>query len=327
VRLDVEEARSLAVRALSAIGHSPEHAQITADHLVDAALRGVTFGGLPRILAIAERMATYPDRRRPIRIVHDTPVSARIDGGDNVGYVVAQQATKLAIAKAKASGIAVVGAIDTYYTGLFAYYVEMATREGLVAMAAGNGSPMVAPHGATEPRFSTNPIAFGFPTTGDPIIWDIGTASIMQGEVMMHMRLGEPLPDDTAFDSEGRPTTDPVAALAGAVRVWGGHKGSGLATVVQLLGVLCGTEAMPEGLEGFGFFVLVIDPALLGPTDTFKSRATTFAEAVRGARPEESGSPVRMPFDRSAAERRRRLVEGVEVPDVVCASLETLCKR
>ena len=321
MHLSIVTARELAIAALGRLGLDEQDAAITADHLVDAAARGLTFGGLPRILAIAERLAEHGDERRPIHVVHETPQSALLDGGDNVGYVVAHRATTLAIDKARRHGIALVGANNTYYTGLFAYYVEMAARADLVGIAAGNGPAMVAPHGAREARMGTNPIAFGFPSLGDPIIWDIGTSAIMQGEVMLHRRLGQPLPEGVALDPAGRPTTDPASALAGAIRTWGGHRGSGLAIVVQLLGILCGTPAIPVGLRDMGFLFLAISPCLLAPAQDFKERAAEFAAAVRGAAPEPGVDAVRMPFELSANERRRRRAEGIDVPDVVYQAL------
>lgn len=321
MHLSLGEARELAIGALSGLGLGDADAGITADHLVDAAARGMTFGGLPRILAIAERLAEHGDRRRPICTVHETPQSALLDGGDNVGYVVAHRATSIAVDKARSHGLAIVGANHTYYTGLLAYYVEMATRADLVGIAAGNGPAMVAPHGARQACFGTNPIAFGFPSLGDPIIWDIGTAAIMQGEVMLHRRLGERLPEGVALDAAGVPTRDPDAALAGAFRAWGGHRGSGLATVVQLLGILCGTPAIPVGLKDMGFLFIAFSPSLLGPVEDFKTRAAELAAAIRSAAPAPGLGPVRMPFDRSARERRRRREAGIDVPDVVYKTL------
>jgi LDH2 family malate/lactate/ureidoglycolate dehydrogenase len=324
VHLTISEARALATGALGRLGFGGDDAAVTADHLVDAALRGVTFGGLPRILAIAERLAEHGDTRRPIRVIHETPQSALLDGGDHVGYVVAHRATAIAVDKATRHGMAIVGANNTYYTGLFAYYVEMATRANLVGIAAGNASAMVAPHGAREALLGTNPIAFGFPSTGDPIIWDIGTSAIMQGEVMLHRRLGEPLPEGVALDKEGVPTRDPAAALAGALRTWGGHRGSGLAIVVQLLGIMCGTPAIPVDHKEMGFLFIAMSPTLLIPVERFKERAAELADAIRGAAPERGTDPVRMPFDRSARERRRQTHDGINVPDAVYQALVEL---
>jgi LDH2 family malate/lactate/ureidoglycolate dehydrogenase len=328
MKLTVEEARALGRGALMAIGYDAEDAATTTEHMIDAGLRGVTFGSLPRILALAEREAAMGGRRREIRVVRETPVSALIDGGDHVGYVVAERATGLAVAKAKQAGIAMVGANNTFYTGLFSYYMEMATREGLAAMAAGNGSAMVAPYGGAEARLSTNPIAFGFPAEGDPVIWDIGTAAIMQGEAMMYRRLGVALPEGAALDRAGEPTRDPAAALEGAIRTWGGHRGGGLSIVVQLLGMMCDAPAIADGLKEWGFLIVAYQPGLLMDAEAFKAKAAQFGAAIRATRPLAGMPPVRMPFDRSAEERRRRLQENaIEIPDAIHAALVELARR
>jgi delta1-piperideine-2-carboxylate reductase len=318
MRMRVEEARSLAASVLMALDHTEEYARIIADHLIDCELRGLQYGGLPRLMSIVERLQRTGTPKKPVTVVHETPVSARLNGNDNLGYVVAYKATEIAIEKCRASGIAMVGGNDTWYTGMLSYFAEMAAAEGMVTMLASNASPWVAPHGATEGRFGTNPICFGFPSTGDPIIWDIGTSSIMHAEVVLAKRMGKQLAEGIAFDSAGKPTTDPEAALGGAFTPWGGHKGSGLAHVVQLLGVLGGSPILPPDLAEFGFVIVAMRPDLMMPEQEYREKVTAYAEAVRAARPVEGGGPVRMPFDRSAAERnRRRAADAIDVPDFV----------
>ena len=328
MRLSVAASRGLLQRAMTALGHDAAEAAIIADHLLDCELRGLGYGGLARAVSIAERMAASGDRREPIRVLRETPVSALLDGGDNLGYLVARQATDIAIAKAKAQGLAMIAGNRTWYTGMLSYYAEMATAEDLVVMLASNATAWVAPHGASEGRFGTNPICFGFPSTGQPIIWDIGTSAIMHAEVVLHRRLGSELPQDVAFAPDGQPTLDPAAALAGAFAAWGGHRGSGLGLVVQMLGMLAGSPAMPAGLGEFGFVILALRPDLFTEPAIFKQESAAYAEAVRAARPVAGGGPVRMPFDRSAAERRRRLAADViEVPDLVHERLMALVAR
>jgi len=325
MRLKVGEARALIERVMCVLEHEPEDARIIAAHLIDCELRGLSYGGLPRAVSIVERLQRTGNRRRPITVVVESPVSARLDGGDHLGYVVAHRATGIAIDKAKAAGIAVVGANDTWYTGMLSYFAEIAARQGLVTMIASNASPWVAPHGAAEGRFGTNPICFGFPADGDPVIWDIGTSSIMHAEVVLAGRLGQQLPEGIAFDGGGRPTRDPAAALAGSFAPWGGHKGSGLGIVVQLLGVMAGSPIMPPDLAEFGFLILALKPDLLIPLEEYKARVSEYAAAVRAARPVDGGPPARMPFDRSAAERRRRLAEdAIDVDDAVYRRLAGL---
>ncbi len=300
MQIAIDDAHALIVRVLKAYDHDDADAKIIADHLIDCELRGLSYGGLPRLVSIVERFDRTGAPKRPVELAHETPVSAKLKGHDNLGYVVAYRATEIAIAKAKQTGLAMVGGDDTWYTGMLSVFAEMAAAEGLATMIASNASPWVAPHGAVDGRFGTNPICFGFPSTGDPIIWDIGTSSIMHAEVQLARRLGEPLPEGRAFGPDGQPTTDPTAALAGAFACWGGHKGSGLGHVVQLLGVMAGSPTQPPDLAGFGFVVLAMRPDLMGPETDFRARVTEYADLVRAARPVPGGDPVRMPFDRSA---------------------------
>jgi LDH2 family malate/lactate/ureidoglycolate dehydrogenase len=307
---------------MTALGHDAADAALIADHLIDCELRGISYGGLARALSIVERL-DRTDNRRPIAVERETPVLARIDGGDQIGYVVAHRATRIAIEKAKGSGLAAVAAHNTWYTGMLSYYAEMAAAEGLVSMIASNASPWVAPHGATEGRFGTNPICFGFPSQDEPVIWDIGTSAIIHAEVTLHRRLGTPLPQGVAFDPAGQPTRDPVAALAGAFAPWGGHKGSGLGIVVHLLGMLAGSPVIPPELAQFGILIVTIDPEALTSAEQWKADVAAYAEAVRAARPVPGGPPVRMPFDRSREERRRRQAE--DVLDVADTVYDALC--
>jgi LDH2 family malate/lactate/ureidoglycolate dehydrogenase len=310
---------------MAKLGHDERDAALIADHLMDCELRGLAYGGLARAISIAERLHRTGDRRRPIEVLHETPVSARIDGGDHIGYVVAHNATAVAIDKAEAMGIAVVGASGTWYTGMLSYYAEMAAARGLVSMIASNASPWVAPFGATEGRLGTNPICFGFPSAGDPVIYDAGTSAIIHAEVTLARRLGHELPRDVAFDRDGEATRDPGAALAGAFAAWGGHKGSGLAIAVQLLGILAGSAAIPPELADFGYLIVAMRPDLMGPAETFRENVTAFAQAVRSARPIAGGASVRMPFDRSRMERSRRIAEdAIEIPDASAAQLEKI---
>lgn len=321
------DARALVEACMVAVGHTTAEADIIADHLIDCELRGLSFGGLPRALSIVENIRALATPRRAIAVLHETPVSASIDGGENIGYLVGRRATDMAIAKAQASGIAVVGAAKTWYTGMYSYYLEKVTQAGLVGMIAGSGRPKVAPFGGTEARFNTNPIAFGFPSSerSAPVIWDIGTSNLMMGEVTLQQRLGEQLAPGMAFDKEGEPTRDPAAALVGAITVWGGHKGSGLSMVIQLLAMLAGQAAAPTTLNDCGFFMVVIDPALLGSADDFRQRVAEFAESLRATRPIDPAKPVRMPFDRSIAEReRRKAANEIEVAKPIFDALRRI---
>ena len=325
MQISIPEARALLEAVMRRPGHTEAEATIIADHLLDSELRGLRQGGLARAISICERMARIKSVRLPMRIENETPVSARIDGGNNVGYLVSRYATEVAIRKARTSGIAMVAAHNTWYTGMLSYYAEMAAAQGLVSMIASNASAWVAPHGATEGRFGTNPLCFGFPNTGTPVIWDIGTSLIIHADAMLAHRLGQPIVAGVAYDGEGRPTIDPVAALSGALVNWGGPKGSGLGLVVQLLGIMAGSSTLPLDLERFGCLIVMIDPQVLAPGEDLAAKVSEYIAWVHSARPLDPTVPVRVPFERSAQDRAKRQKEGVlEIPEVIHANLMAL---
>lgn len=319
--LALEDASRILVDAMTAVGHSAADAKVIADHLMDCELRGLSYAGLARAVSIAERIrATAPPE--PVRVLVDTPTSATLDGGDQVGYLVAARAVELGLEKARAHGVATVGARRTWYTGMFSYYLEQITGAGFVGLIAGSGPAMVAPHGGTEARYATNPIAVGFPTSDDPVIWDIGTSSITHAEVVLAARLDTELPPGRAFDESGAPTVDAHAALRGAFTSWGDHKGSGLALVVQLLGMFTGASASPADLSDCGFLAVVIDPAALTDAEDFRQRASDLARSVRDTRPVTGGNAVRVPFDRSRRRREETRRRGtLDVPTPVLNAL------
>src|SRR6266851_6942920 len=130
IHLGVDEARALSERALGAIGYDAEEARIIADHVIDAALCGYEYSGLAKLLNIPEhRRFQLP--RRPLRILHETPVSALYDGGNNVGMLAMYHAANAAIAKAAAHGIAIIGVTDSWMSGRSAYFVEMIAKAEL----------------------------------------------------------------------------------------------------------------------------------------------------------------------------------------------------
>jgi LDH2 family malate/lactate/ureidoglycolate dehydrogenase len=293
-RLEVAEARALGKGALGRIGFEAGEARIITDQLIDNSLCGYRFAGLPRILAIA-RDAKSGRARTPIRVVHETLVSALVDGGNNVGYVAVYRGMEIAIAKAKAAGIASVGICNSYYSGRNAYYLEKIVEAGFVGMHTASGAPHVVPPGGRRPALGTNPIAFGFPSRGGPVIYDIGTASLMWGEVLLSAETGEELPAGLAFDADGNPTRDARAAASGGVAPWGGHKGYGLSFAIQALGLLAGA-ALPHGkAQDYGFLFLVVDPAAMLPANDFAARMSELVHAIRATPTRPGAAEIRIP--------------------------------
>ena len=191
-------------------------------------------------------------------------------------------AAKIAIAKAKQTRIAAVGVYNSYFSGRNAYYLERIVNAGLVGLHTASGAPHIVPPSATRPALGTNPIAFGFPSADGPVIFDIGTASLMWGEVLLAAETGEALPPGAAFYADGNPTVDGRAVAQGGVAAFGGHKGYGLAFAIQALGILAGV-AIPRGqVRDYGFLFLVLDPGALLPGKLFAAFVVMAKQRVAG---------------------------------------------
>jgi LDH2 family malate/lactate/ureidoglycolate dehydrogenase len=323
LRLTVAEAIELGETALKRVGYSGEDATIIVDQLVDNALCGYRFAGLPRLLAIASDERTGRTRE-PVRIVHETNVSALLDGGNNVGYIAAYRAAEVAIRKARASGMASVGAYNSYYSGRNAYFVEKIVREGLVAFHVSSAYPRVLPPGAARPMLGTNPISFGFPSTNGPVIVDMGTASFMWGEVMLHAHLGTPLPEGVGFDEHGNPTRDAQAALKGGVAPFGGHKGYALSFAIQALGLLAGAALTRGQVRDYGFLFWVLDPNMMLPGGEFANQMAEYVRQIREAPRRPGVAEIRVPSERAFRERERRRKEGIVIERKVVEALRAL---
>ena len=323
VRLSVVEATALGTRALRCLGFADDDGRIIVEQLIDNALCGYPFASLPRILAIAQDAKTRQPRQ-PVRVVHDTPVSALLDGGNNVGYVAVHRAVQLALDKAHAQQFAVVGVYNSYYSGRNAYYMEIIANAGLVGMHLASAQPHVIPPGGTRPALGTNPICFGFPSAHGPVIFDMGTAALQWGEVLLHAQLGLPLPDGVGLDQDGQPTRDAQAAVRGGVLPFGGHKGYGLSFAVQAMGLLAGAALARGQVQDYGFLFVVFDPGLLVPADQFKRQMSELIDRLKATPRQPGVAEIRIPSERAFRERERRRVEGIVMERKVVQALQAL---
>jgi delta1-piperideine-2-carboxylate reductase len=326
IKLSTPDARHLAESALQAVGYNSADANNITSHILDAQLRGYGPTGLARVLTIAERVGSNPIGSADMVITRETAASAQLDAKGAIGYLAAYRATELAAKKAKAGGVGIVGVSDTFFAGMLSYYGEMCTRQDLVVMIVASAGPWVAPHGSSTARFGTNPFCIAFPSgSKQPVIWDIGTSKIIHAQVKLAQRMGEELPNETAYDSQGEETRDPFKAMQGALAVWGGHKGSGLAIAIQLMGALAGAPAHTKNAEGWGLLVIAMDPEMFRPIDEFKSEVDGYSETIRSSKPLKGNGPIRMPFDRSWEIREKTKESGfVHVESSVVDGLRKL---
>ena len=310
VRLTEADARAVSMRALGQCGYDETGATIITDQLIDNALCGYPFASLPRILTIAEEARNRQTRAEPA-IVRETASAALIDGGNTIGYIAAFRGAEIAAKKARETGLSIVGVYNSFYSGRNAWYVETIVKQNLVAIHTCSASPRVLPPGAKAPLLGTNPISIGFPSTNGPVIWDIGTASVMWGDVQLMARLGHPLPEGTGFDENGEPTTDASRVLKGGVAPWGGHKGYGLSFCIQALGLIAGAALGRGVVNDYGFLFIAIDPGLTQPNNAFQTQMTELVDTIKALPKQDGVDEIRIPSERAFADRTRRRAEGI----------------
>jgi LDH2 family malate/lactate/ureidoglycolate dehydrogenase len=324
IHLRVDDARALGERALRGIGYDAEEAWIICDHVIDAALCGYEYSGLAKLLNIPEHHR-FALPRRPMRILHETPVSALYDGGNNVGMVAMYHAAKAAIAKAAAHGISVIGVTDSWMSGRSAYFVEMIAKADLVAIHTASSGGAVAPYGGIRPVLGTNPIAFAIPADADadgPLVLDMGTSAFMATELQLRARLGQELPEGVAIDRDGRPTRDANEAREGALLPFGGHKGFGLGLVVQAFGLIGGAAIPPGNDDGYVF--IAFRPDLLVPVADLKRELGALIARVKAVPTQPGVAEIRIPGEQSARNRRRLTREGIDIDRLVYDRLAAL---
>ncbi len=327
VHMNVAEARALGEAAMRGAGYSDDDARILTDHVLDAALCGYEYSGLPKLLNVVD----YPDFRLPrraIRVLRETGATALLDGGNNTGMVAAYRASEATIARARANGLAIVCLANTWMTGRSAYYCEMIARAGLVVIHTVAAPPAVAPFGGTRPALGTNPIAFGFPTDSDPLVIDMGTSAFMGTDLQFRARLGIPIPAGVALGADGQPTTDAAAARRGALLPFGGpeggYKGFGLALAMDALGAL--TVAARPTNTASGYLFIAFKPDLFVPLDEYRREVSRRIEMIK-ATPRQAGiEEIRIPGERGYRTRARLVREGIEIDVKICDALRHLAE-
>ena len=312
IKVSERDAQALGWRALQHIGFSAEEASVITASLIDAELCGYPALGLARILTISEHV-NFSKPRTPIVVEHETPVSARMDGGNYPGFYAVYRAAQLAIEKAQAQRFAVVGMRNSWLSGRSAYYAEMIARAGFASVHFACSGDVVAPLGGKLAVLGTNPIAFGLPGEPHPFVLDMATSATNNGDVILAKRLQTLLPEGVAIDRDGHPTRDPEAALAGSILTFGGHKGFGLSLMTQAMGLLAGAPLTNGRSADFGFVFIVFDPELLMPLPQFTQYLSALLTQIKGTPLQPGIDEIRIPSERAFAERERRRRQGTGI--------------
>lgn len=321
------DAEILARRVLAASRVEAGNAAIVARALVAADADGIPSHGLSRLPAYAwqARAGKVDGFARPV-IEQVGSGTLSIDAGGGFAYPAILRAIAEGTRLAARTGIAAAGIRRSHHAGVLGHHVETAARQGLIAIAFANTPAAIAPWGGHAPVFGTNPIAFAAPR-GDipPLVVDLSLSQAARGKIVAARREGRAIPEGWALDGEGRPTTDPDAALAGTLLPAGGVKGTQLALMVEILAAaLLGANF---GFEASSLLDAEGDPPGIGQTFIFLSPghfgATNFAarlETLIGAIERQPGT--RLPGQRRFALRARAEAEGIDIPPGLLDEIE-----
>ena len=332
------------------LGCPADDARAIADAFVRAELRNLSSHGMIRLkdhyqLWEAGRLNVHPD----IRVVHETPGTAVVDGDNGVGMLVATRAMQVAMEKAKKSGSGWVAVRNSNHFGIGSYYALMAVENDMIGLAMTNGNPLVAPANSVDRLLGTNPIAVAVPAGKEPpFVGDFSTTPIARGKLAVAAKKGEKVPYGYVQDKEGNPSDDPDILKQGGAMVplggdlaHGSHKGYALGAIVDILsGVLSGANFgpfVPPNLaylplpdeqvgKGMGHFFGAWRIDAFQPAEEFKARMDRWIEIFRNAKP-APGKKVLIPGDIEREAEERLSKEGITILPAIQKDVKELADK
>lgn len=317
IRIPADELIDLAQRFLTAHGLGPAQAQALAGIFCKAQRDGYDTHGLQRLPGTLETMAHLAFNPNADPAPEElTPAIIRVDADYGFSILAVERGLPLLIANAKRLGIALLAVNNGFHSTTLWPVVEAIAAHGLAALSMNPAHDWVAPAGGVSGALGTNPIAFAWPRKGrPPYVFDFATSVTARVEIARHRQEGRPLPPGWGLDAEGRPSTDPAAVLAGAMLPFGGHKGSALATMIELLaGPFIGdrtsrqSAAFDQGARAapcHGELIVAFNPALMGGDAGDEGAEDLFARIT--------GQGARLPGQRRHAARAEAEETGVRV--------------
>jgi len=330
VRLSLAEAEQFAFEALCASRTSPANARPTARALVAAEADGQGGHGLSRVpsYALQSRAGKVDGHARP-RVERVAGAALRVDGGFGFAYPAIDAAIDALAPLAREQGIAVAAMHRSHHFGQAGAHAERLAERGLVAVVLGNSPKAMAFWGGRKAMLGTNPLAFAapLPDNAAPLVIDLAMSVAARGKIVAAEKAGKPIPPDWAVDAAGSPTTDPKAALGGALLPIGGAKGGALALMIEIFaaavtGSAFGWEASSffddkGGPPNMGHVLIAIDAGKLS-AGAFDGRMAALLEALAT----EPGA--RLPGARRLTNRARAATEGVTVAPALHAEINAL---
>ena len=333
VRLALESVHEIATACLTGHGLSAEQARAVADTVTAAERDECHSHGLFRIPGYVNSLRAGTVARDAIPQVRKlAPAVVQVDAKGGFAPLALEVGAQPLADCAREMGIAALAIVNEMHFAALWPETERLAEQGLVAFAFVSAYSYVAPAGGNKPLYGTNPMSFAWPRAdGRPLIFDQASSASARGEIMLHQRDGQVLPEGWAIDSEGHPTTDPDAALAGAQLPFGGYKGAAIALMVELLaGALIGdvfsfeaSERNPGdgGPPRGGEFMIAIDP---GKCVANGNSAAQLLQAEKLFDQILSQEGARLPSQRRYDARARTAMDGILIPQSLFDTLDGL---
>lgn len=331
--VSMNELTGLAAEAFVRCGASPSMARAAAEALVAADAQGLASHGVSRVpLYCAHLRNGRTDGQAVPRVVRERKAACLVDAACGMAYEACALAVQEALRRARECGVGFAGVTNSNHFGAAGLHLRPVAEAGMVGLGFSNSPAAIAPWGGKTPLFGTNPIAAVFPRDGNPpLLIDLSLSEVARGKIMVAKNQGKPIPEGWALDKEGRPTTDPNAALEGSMMPAGGVKGAMLALMVELL--CCALTGAAMGFEADSFFVdegnrprigqafLAIDPEALAGRAVYLERIETLIARML------ADPGVRLPGARRLELEAKARREGIPVPDALYGQIRSLAGR
>ncbi len=333
------------------IGCSTEHADTATKALLSADLRGIDSHGVARLsgyvrLWEAKRVNATPE----IKVIHETPSTAVVDGDSGLGLVIAPFAMQVAIEKAKQVGTGWVSVQNSNHFGIAGYHAMMALEHDMIGMAMTNASPLVAPTFSTDKMLGTNPICVAAPAGKEPaFVADLATTTAANGKLEILQRKNVQTPDGWVQDKDGNASNDPHALKTGGAllplggdKEHGSHKGYALGAIVDIFsGLLSGANYAPwvppfpayvpmpaqQPGKGIGHFLGAMRIDAFRPADDFKKDMDHWIQGFRNAKTVKGEERVLVPGDPEREFEKERLESGIPLLEAVIKDLKHLGEK
>ncbi|WP_434648018.1 Ldh family oxidoreductase [Achromobacter piechaudii] len=332
------ELKKLGVQAFERLGLPPADAADVVEILVLADLFGLSTHGLSRIESYGERLQVKGiNAEAKIQVSSPAPAIRLIDGDNGVGPLVGMHALRAAMAAAKESGVGIAFARNSNHFGPISPYGLLAAEAGYASIIGSNATTTIAPWGGTDARVGNSPIGFGVPNPGGKhFLLDMAMSVVARAKIRNALKAGTSIPDSWATDAQGLPTTDPKQALDGFLQPIGGHKGYGLALMVDLFAGLLSNAAYlthvkswvdaPDQPQNLGHFFLLIDTRRLGSASWLAERMNDFASILHDSPPADAQRPVIQPGEIELARLASQRKDGIALDADVLALLKRHAK-